>query len=78
MDFDGLAPVIINLTPLPSVLPLLGLTPQMEELKPIAENFYGNLILYPERYIFRWSTCFFSRIDDQTLSWWGLFFKCWG
>ena len=31
MDFDGFVPVIINLTPLPSVLPLLGLAPQREE-----------------------------------------------
>ena len=28
---DGFAPVIINITPLPSVLPLLGLEPQRKE-----------------------------------------------
>jgi hypothetical protein len=28
---DGFAPVIINITPLPSVLPLLGLEPRKEE-----------------------------------------------
>ena len=31
MGITGFAPVIINLTPLPSVLPLLGLAPQKEE-----------------------------------------------
>jgi len=31
MGITGFAPVIINLTPLPSILPLLGLAPQKEE-----------------------------------------------
>ena len=31
MGITGFSPVIINLTPLPSVLPLLGLAPQREE-----------------------------------------------
>ena len=31
MGITGFAPVIINITPLPSVLPLLGLAPQREE-----------------------------------------------
>ena len=31
MGITGFAPVIINITPLPSVLPLLGLAPQKEE-----------------------------------------------
>jgi len=31
LGIDGFAPVIINLTPLPSVLPLLGLEPRKEE-----------------------------------------------
>ena len=31
MNIEGFAPVIINITPLPSVLPLLGLAPQREE-----------------------------------------------
>jgi hypothetical protein len=31
MDIDGFAPVIINVVPLPSVLPLLGLEPKREE-----------------------------------------------
>ena len=28
---DGFAPVIINITPLPSILPLLGLDPAIKE-----------------------------------------------
>jgi len=31
MQIDGFAPIIINITPIPSVLPLLGLEPQREE-----------------------------------------------
>ena len=30
-EVEGFAPVIINITPLPSVLPLLGLEPQRKE-----------------------------------------------
>jgi hypothetical protein len=31
MPIDGFAPVIINVIPLPSILPLLGLAPRQEE-----------------------------------------------
>ncbi len=35
LGIDGFAPVIINITPLPSVLPLLGLDPATKEEEPL-------------------------------------------
>jgi len=38
MGIDGFAPVIINIVPLPSILPLLGLADTTHEQKELGSN----------------------------------------